>query len=165
MTGVFQMLLPYTGFLALFLRVWVGVNFVAHGYPKLGKSRQQTLQWTRSLGVPAVATYLAIILEFFGGLSLIIGFIVSIVGFFIALEMIGAIFLKKTKMKTLTFDLNQRSFLVSPLQRVLFFARQWHNVRNRAVAASNLASRQYELTILSALCYVLVAKEFSCCNT
>ena len=93
------MLLPYTGFLALFLRVWVGVNFVAHGYPKLGERRQQTLQWTKSLGVPAAATYLAIILEFFGGLSLIIGFIVPIVGFFIALEMIGAILLKKTKMK------------------------------------------------------------------
>ena len=99
LTGVFQMLLPYAGFLALFLRVWAGANFVAHGYPKLGKSRQQTLQWTKSLGVPAVATYLAIILEFFGGLSLIIGFIVPIVGFFIALEMIGAIFMKKTKMK------------------------------------------------------------------
>jgi putative oxidoreductase len=99
MIGIFQMLLPYAGFLALFLRVWVGANFVAHGYPKLGKGRQQTLQWTKSLGVPAVATYLAIILEFFGGLSLIIGFIVPIVGFFIALEMIGAILLKKTKMK------------------------------------------------------------------
>jgi len=99
LTGVFQMLLPYAGFLALFLRVWAGANFVAHGYPKLGKSRQQTLQWTKSLGVPVLATYLAIILEFFGGLFLIIGFIVPIVGFFIALEMIGAIFLKKTKMK------------------------------------------------------------------
>jgi len=81
LTGVFQMLLPYTGFLVLFLRVWIGANFVAHGYPKLGKGRQQTLQWTKSLGVPTLATYLAIILEFFGGLSLIIGFIVPIVGF------------------------------------------------------------------------------------
>jgi putative oxidoreductase len=99
MAWLFGVLLPYTGYLALFLRVWVGVNFVAHGYPKLGKGRQQTLQWTKSLGVPALATYLAIVLEFFGGLSLIIGFIVPIVGFFIALEMIGAILLKKTKMK------------------------------------------------------------------
>jgi putative oxidoreductase len=99
MTGIFQMLPLYTGFLALFLRVWVGVNFVAHGYPKLGKGRQQTLQWTKSLGVPTLATYLAIVLEFFGGLSLIIGFIVPIVGFFIALEMMGVILLKKTKMK------------------------------------------------------------------
>jgi putative oxidoreductase len=93
------MFLPYTGFLSLFLRVWVGANFVAHGYPKLGKAKAQTLQWTKSLGVPAVATYLAIILEFFGGLSLIIGFIVPIVGFFIALEMVGAMLLKKTKLK------------------------------------------------------------------
>jgi putative oxidoreductase len=93
------LLLPYAGELALFLRVWVGANFVAHGYPKIGKNRQQTLQWTRSLGVPIVLTYLAIILEFFGGLSLIVGFLVPIVGFFIALEMGGAIILKKTKMK------------------------------------------------------------------
>jgi len=92
-------LLPYVGFLALFLRVWMGANFVAHGYPKLGKSRQQTFQWTRSLGVPSVLTFLAIILEFFGGLSLIIGFLVPLVGFCIALEMAGAIILKKTKMK------------------------------------------------------------------
>ena len=99
MSGLFEVLLPYTGYLALFLRVWVGVNFVAHGYPKLGKARQQTLRWTKSLGVPTFATYLAIILEFFGGLSLIIGFIVPVVGFFIALEMIGAIILKKSKMK------------------------------------------------------------------
>ncbi len=96
---MFQMLLPYTPYLALLLRVWVGANFVAHGYPKISKGRQQTLQWTKSLGVPAVLTYAAIILEFFGGLSLIIGFIVPIVAFFITLEMVGASILKKTKMK------------------------------------------------------------------
>ena len=72
---------------------------MAHGYPKIGKNRQQTLQWTKSLGVPQILTYLAITLEFFGGLSLIIGFLVPLVGFFIALEMAGAIILKKTKMK------------------------------------------------------------------
>ena len=99
MTGIFEMLSPYAAYLALLLRVWVGANFVAHGYPKLGKAKAQTLQWTKSLGVPTVATYLAIILEFFGGLSLIIGFLVPIVGFFIVLEMAGAIVLKKTKMK------------------------------------------------------------------
>jgi putative oxidoreductase len=99
MTGFFEMLLPYATYLALFLRVWVGANFVAHGYPKLGNAKAQTLQWTKSMGVPTVATYLAIILEFFGGLSLIIGFLVPLVGFCIVLEMAGAIVLKKTKMK------------------------------------------------------------------
>lgn len=99
MVGLFSVLLPYTAYLALLLRAWVGANLVAHGYPKLGKSRAQTIQWTKSLGVPKVATYLAIILEFFGGLSLMIGFIVPIVGFFLAAEMIGNIYLKKVKMK------------------------------------------------------------------
>ena len=99
MTGFFEMLLPYATYLALFLRVWVGANFVAHGYPKLGNAKAQTLQWTKSMGVPTVATYLAIILEFFGGLSLIIGFLVPLVGFCIVLEMAGAIVLKKTKIK------------------------------------------------------------------
>ena len=92
-------LLPYVAVLALFLRVWVGANFVAHGYPKIGKNRQQTLQWTKSLGVPPILTYLAIILEFFGGISLIIGFLVPLVGSCIALEMGCAIIMKKTKMK------------------------------------------------------------------
>ena len=99
MTEFFEMLSPYAAYLALLLRVWVGANFVAHGYPKLGKAKAQTLQWTKSMGVPTVATYLAIILEFFGGLSLIIGFLVPLVGFCIVLEMAGAIVLKKTKMK------------------------------------------------------------------
>jgi uncharacterized membrane protein YphA (DoxX/SURF4 family) len=98
-TGLFSVLLPYTAYLALILRVWVGTNLVAHGYPKLGKAKEQTLQWTKSLGVPTVATYLAIILEFFGGLSLIVGFIVPVVGFFMAIEMIGNLYLKKVKMK------------------------------------------------------------------
>jgi putative oxidoreductase len=71
---------------------------VLHGYPKL-KNPNQSLQWTKSLGVPAAATILAIILEFFGGISLVIGFIVPIVAFFLALEMIGNTLLKKMKMK------------------------------------------------------------------
>ena len=91
--------MPYVPYLALLLRVWVGINFVAHGFPKLGKNRAQTLQWTKSLGVPAGLTYAAIVLEFFGGLSLVMGFIVPVVAFFIALEMMGASMLKKSKMK------------------------------------------------------------------
>ena len=69
-----------------------------HGYPKL-KNPQATLKWTGSLSVPAAATVAVIVLEFFGGIALILGFLVPIVAFFIALEMIGNIALKKTKMK------------------------------------------------------------------
>lgn len=98
MTGIFASLTPYTPYLALLLRVVVGVTFVMHGYPKM-KNPQQTVHWTKGLGVPAAATYAAIILEFFGGIALIVGLIVPIVAFFIILEMIGNTIMKKTKMK------------------------------------------------------------------
>jgi uncharacterized membrane protein YphA (DoxX/SURF4 family) len=95
---VFDFLIFYTPYVALLLRVVVGANLVMHGYPKL-KNPQATLKWTGSLGVPAAATIVAIVLEFFGGIALILGFLVPVVAFFIALEMIGNIALKKTKMK------------------------------------------------------------------
>lgn len=98
MAALFGTLLPYMAYLTLLLRVCVGASFMAHGYPKL-KSPKQTFQWTNSLGVPAAATYAAVVLEFFGGLSLIIGFLVPVVTFLIVLEMIGTTILKKTKMK------------------------------------------------------------------
>jgi putative oxidoreductase len=94
---MFEQLISNTPSLALLLRIVVGVTMIMHGYPKL-KNPKQTVQWTKGLGVPAAATYLAIILEFFGGIALIMGFIVPIVAFFIALEMIGNSILKKTKM-------------------------------------------------------------------
>jgi putative oxidoreductase len=95
---MFEEMVPYTPYLALLLRVVVGVSMVMHGYPKL-KNPKQAVQWTKGMGVPAIATYLAITLEFFGGIALVIGLIVPIVAFFIALEMIGIIVMKKTKMK------------------------------------------------------------------
>jgi putative oxidoreductase len=95
---MFEEIVPYTPYLALLLRVVVGISMIMHGYPKL-KNPKQAVQWTKGMGVPAIATYLAIILEFFGGIALVIGLIVPIVAFFIALEMIGIAVMKKTKMK------------------------------------------------------------------
>lgn len=99
MAGILEPLLPYAAYLIALVRVWVGANFMAHGYPKVGKGRQQTVQFMKSLGIPAGATYLAAILEFFGGLFLIIGFIVPIVALFLFIEMIATTILKKVKMK------------------------------------------------------------------
>ena len=87
-----------TPYLALFLRIVIGATLIMHGYPKL-KNPKAILKWTESLGVPKAATIAAIVLEFFGGIALIIGFMVPVIAFFIALEMIGNIALKKTKMK------------------------------------------------------------------
>ena len=98
MTGTFEALISYTPYLALLIRLVVGATMLMHGYPKL-KNPKPTIQWTNGLGIPRTATYLAIILEFFGGIGLIIGFLVPIIAFFLALEMIGNTLLKRLKMK------------------------------------------------------------------
>jgi putative oxidoreductase len=95
---VFDFFIWYTPYLVFLLRVVVGATLIMHGYPKL-KNPQATLKWTGNLGVPAAATVVVIVLEFFGGIALILGLLVPVVAFFIALEMIGNIALKKTKMK------------------------------------------------------------------
>ena len=98
MTGILEAFLPYTPYLALVLRVWVGANFIVHARPKLGKGMVQTTQWIKSMGLPVGAAYAATALELFGGLFLIIGLIVPIVALFFAIEMIANSIMKKIKM-------------------------------------------------------------------
>ena len=69
-----------------------------HGYPKL-KSREQTMNWMKSMGMPGAIAVLAGILEFFGGLFLVIGLIVPIVAFFFAIQFAIITLMKKQKMK------------------------------------------------------------------
>ncbi|MGI0078210.1 MAG: DoxX family protein [Nitrososphaerales archaeon] len=99
MNLLLEPLLPYTAYLALVLRVWVGANMITHARPKLGAGTKGTIRWIKSLGLPAGAAYLAIILELFGGIFLMIGLIVPIVALFIAIEMIANSLMKKYKMK------------------------------------------------------------------
>jgi putative oxidoreductase len=108
-SGVLEGFLPYTPYLALLLRVWVGANFMAHGYPKLTKGRQQTVQAMKSMGVPASVTTVTAILEFFGGIFLIVGLIVPIVGLFFATEMVATTILKKYKMKAAYIGAGQKA--------------------------------------------------------
>jgi len=126
MSGILELLLPFTPYLALFLRVWVGANYMLHGYPKLlGQGRAQVAQSMKSMGLPAGAATTAAILEFFGGLFLIIGLIVPIVALFFAIEMIATARLKKTKMKATyitgqnTYELDVTYFLLAVVLIVL----------------------------------------------
>jgi putative oxidoreductase len=90
--------LEFVPYLALVTRIWVGSNMMIHGYPKLRNLKQAAEATKQSLGIPIGATYTATILEFFGGLFLIIGLIVPIVGLFFAIFMIANVIMKKTKM-------------------------------------------------------------------
>ena len=91
-------LLPYTMYLALLLRVWVGANLIIHARPKLGKGTQQTVQWIKSMGLPASAAYLTIILELLGGIFLVIGLLVPVVSSLFVVEMVSNSIMKKRKM-------------------------------------------------------------------
>jgi len=94
MSEYFLLFVPY---LALLTRSWMGANMMIHGYPKL-RNMKQTAEWTKQLGIPVGATYTATVLEFFGGLFLIIGLIVPIIGLFFAIFMIANVIMKKTRM-------------------------------------------------------------------
>ncbi len=94
----------------MFLRLWIGANFVLHGRPKLfGKGREQAAQWMRGMGLPAASAYIAAVLEFFGGLFLIVGLIVPVVALFFAIEMTSTSILKKTKTKA-TYIMGQNTY-------------------------------------------------------
>jgi putative oxidoreductase len=93
---VFQGLADYG---QLVLRVGVGLLFLYHGVPKL-KNPKGTMQWLKETGMPgaAVFTVLVALLEFFGGLALLLGFLTNIVAALFVVEMIGTTIFSKTKL-------------------------------------------------------------------
>ena len=103
----FLLVIPY---LALVIRVWMGANMMIHGYPKIKNMKQTAEETKQSLGIPIGATYTAAILEFFGGLFLIIGLIVPIVGLFFAIFMIANTIMKKRKMNAPYIDPSKASY-------------------------------------------------------
>jgi putative oxidoreductase len=90
--------LTFIPYLALVARVWMGANMIVHGYPKLKNIKETAKETKQTLGIPAKATYTAAVLEFFGGIFLIIGLIVPIVALFFAFFMIANVIMKRRKM-------------------------------------------------------------------
>ena len=86
------------GILAAGLRVVVGAALVAHGLPKVRGGWKQSGQWIQSMGVPAAAAVPVTILEFFGGIFLIVGLMVPVVAGFLAIQFIAITAMKKSKM-------------------------------------------------------------------
>jgi putative oxidoreductase len=97
MTAIFDSLLPYAGYLAFILRLWVGANFIIHARPKL-QHLPQTVQSMKGMGVPAGATYAATALELVGGVALILGLLVPVVGLLFVVFMVANSIIKKRKL-------------------------------------------------------------------
>ncbi len=77
------------------LRLIMGIGFMIHGYPKLfGGGHEGTTGFFTNLGIPAPAlmAWVVGIVEFFGGLLLILGAFTTVVATLCLIDMLVAIF-------------------------------------------------------------------------
>jgi putative oxidoreductase len=89
----------YSDAAALIGRVALGALFLTHGWPKV-KDVRKTIGFVKGTGWPGGAAFAALfsLLEFFGGLALIIGLLTQIVAVLFVLEMIATTVFSKTKL-------------------------------------------------------------------
>lgn len=89
------------GIAILILRVALGTIMAAHGFPKLFKDRNGTIDFFKKLAfpIPVFLATLVGIVEFFGGLSLILGFFTQIAAFLIFINMAVALGVNVIKFK------------------------------------------------------------------
>jgi len=82
---------------ATIARIGLGLLFILHGWPKI-KDVKATTSWVKKTGWPGSTLFAVLftVLEFFGGIALIVGFLTQVVALLIVLEMIAtSIFSKK----------------------------------------------------------------------
>jgi putative oxidoreductase len=85
---------------ALLLRLAIGSLFIVHGYPKLGaEQRKQGGEWMKSMGLPAGFILFGGVVEFFGGIAILLGILTQIIAALFALWMISTTWLAVTKMR------------------------------------------------------------------
>ncbi len=85
---------------SLVLRLAVGTLFIIHGYPKLtAAQRKQGGSWMKSVGMSAAMIPLGGVVEFFGGLALILGLLTPIVAALSALWMLSTTWFSISKVK------------------------------------------------------------------
>lgn len=108
MAGMLEVLLPFTPYLALILRIWFGASAMLHGYPKVKTRAAGASDAAQKMGAPRIVGPLAMILEFGGGIFLIVGLIVPIVCLLYMIFFAAITLSKKVKGKA-TYILGQGS--------------------------------------------------------
>jgi putative oxidoreductase len=79
------------------VRLFLGLVMFPHGAQKLlgwfgGGGFEGTMQGMTGMGLPAIIVFLVILIEFFGSLALIVGFLGRVAAFGVVCVMLGAIF-------------------------------------------------------------------------
>jgi len=84
---------------ATLARIALGALFLVHGIPKIRNPRQ-TIAFVKGTGFPGGVVFAALftLLEFFGGIALVLGFMTQVVGILFALEMLATAYFAKTKL-------------------------------------------------------------------
>jgi uncharacterized membrane protein YphA (DoxX/SURF4 family) len=108
---------------SLALRLYMGSVMMMHGFPKLTSKRKEVIEGMQSLGVPPALTIATALLEFIGGIFLLVGFLVPLVSSLFAAEMTGTTILNKTKMqKTFLSGSGKPNFEVDVSYLAVFLA-------------------------------------------
>ncbi len=89
------------------MRIATGAALALHGYPKAKGGRVQAGQWMKSMGIPPLAADIVTVLEFLGGIFLVIGFLTPLVGLFFVVQFGAIIIMKRTKMKAKFISMEQ----------------------------------------------------------
>lgn len=84
---------------ALVGRIALGAIFIAHGWPKV-KDLQKPIGFVKSTGWPGAAVFATLftLLEFFGGIALILGLLTQPVAVLFVLEMLATTVFSKMKL-------------------------------------------------------------------
>lgn len=92
-------LLVYSDFAPFILRIVLGIAFIVHGYPKLfkGENRQGFADWLSSMGIRPGRFWALVVgvVEFFGGIALLLGIYTQIVAVLIVVNMLVAMWKAK----------------------------------------------------------------------
>src|SRR3989338_3429222 len=93
MPSLFPDLFVFEQFAPLILRLVFGAVFIVHGYPKLFTQFAETAQFFEAVNIrPAkFLVFVVGIVEFFGGIFLVAGFLTQLVAALIAIDMMVAI--------------------------------------------------------------------------
>ena len=73
-------------------RVFCGIVFIVHGYPKIMNLAGTSTFFSESVGIPGWLAVPVAILEFFGGILLVVGFASRILSSLFIIEMVCAMY-------------------------------------------------------------------------
>lgn len=97
-------------FALLLLRVALGIVFIFHGFSKI-QNMDMTIGFFSSLGIPVFLTYAVAWIELLAGIALVLGVYTCVAGVLVAIIMLFAVILVKSKSGFMSAELDMMAFV------------------------------------------------------